>query len=140
MDTNETTIIFSIGPVQSFIAQARKTQDLWVGSYLLSYLTGVALHEFMISGGTIESPNLDGNEFYSFINALKEKSDKNETKGLEGVPKVGSIPNQAVIKTKSKDPFQLAKKAEIVVRNEWLRICDTIWDRYFSSLENNIQK
>jgi CRISPR-associated protein Cmr2 len=30
--------IFSIGPVQSFIAQARKAQDLWAGSQLLSDL------------------------------------------------------------------------------------------------------
>lgn len=28
-----------IGPVQDFIRQARRTQDLWMGSYLLSYLT-----------------------------------------------------------------------------------------------------
>lgn len=30
--------LFTIGPVQSFIAQARKTQDLYAGSYILSYL------------------------------------------------------------------------------------------------------
>lgn len=29
--------LFSLGPVQSFIASARKTQDLWAGSYLLSH-------------------------------------------------------------------------------------------------------
>ncbi|MBM3853646.1 MAG: type III-B CRISPR-associated protein Cas10/Cmr2, partial [Verrucomicrobia bacterium] len=31
-------LLFQIGPVQDFIAQARKTQDLWAGSYLLSFL------------------------------------------------------------------------------------------------------
>jgi len=35
---NQHLIIFTIGPVQSFIAQARKTQDLYAGSYLLSHL------------------------------------------------------------------------------------------------------
>ncbi|MFB6088393.1 MAG: type III-B CRISPR-associated protein Cas10/Cmr2 [Candidatus Aenigmatarchaeota archaeon] len=30
--------LFTIGPVQSFIAQARKTQDLYTGSFILSYL------------------------------------------------------------------------------------------------------
>lgn len=30
--------LFSLGPVQSFIAQARKTQDLYSGSYILSHL------------------------------------------------------------------------------------------------------
>ncbi|PWA13088.1 type III-B CRISPR-associated protein Cas10/Cmr2 [Pueribacillus theae] len=30
--------VYSIGPVQSFIAAARKTEDFWSSSYLLSYL------------------------------------------------------------------------------------------------------
>jgi CRISPR-associated protein Cmr2 len=36
-------LLFSIGPVQEFIAAARKTQDLWAGSYLLSYLSWCAM-------------------------------------------------------------------------------------------------
>ena len=36
-------LLFQLGPVQDFIAQARSTRDLWSGSYLLSYLTGSAL-------------------------------------------------------------------------------------------------
>lgn len=36
-------LIFSIGPVQSFIAAARKIEDLWSGSYLLSHLTRQAI-------------------------------------------------------------------------------------------------
>ncbi len=35
--------LFTIGPVQSFIAQARKTQDLYAGSKLLSDLIGEAI-------------------------------------------------------------------------------------------------
>jgi len=31
-------LLCSIGPVQSFIATARKLQDLWMGSFILSYL------------------------------------------------------------------------------------------------------
>jgi len=31
-------LLFTIGPVQSFISKARKTSDLWAGSYMLSYL------------------------------------------------------------------------------------------------------
>jgi CRISPR-associated protein Cmr2 len=36
-------LLFTIGPVQSFISQARKTQDLYAGSRLLSELIGVAI-------------------------------------------------------------------------------------------------
>ena len=34
MSKQEHLLLFSIGPVQSFIASARKTEDLWAGSYL----------------------------------------------------------------------------------------------------------
>ena len=31
-------LLFTLGPVQEFISTARRAQDLWIGSYLLSYL------------------------------------------------------------------------------------------------------
>ena len=30
----------SIGPVQKFVGQARRTRDLWAGSFLLSWMAG----------------------------------------------------------------------------------------------------
>lgn len=36
-------LLFTLGPVQSFISAARKTSDLWAGSYLLSYLSWQAI-------------------------------------------------------------------------------------------------
>ena len=41
--TEQYMLLFSLGPVQSFIAQARKTRDLWLGSYLLSVLMEEAM-------------------------------------------------------------------------------------------------
>lgn len=38
-------LLFSIGPVQSFIAQARKTHDLYAGSTLLSHLVKTAIEK-----------------------------------------------------------------------------------------------
>ncbi|MCB9293458.1 MAG: type III-B CRISPR-associated protein Cas10/Cmr2 [Lewinellaceae bacterium] len=43
---NHFLILFTIGPVQSFIAQARKTQDLYAGSQILSALTKIAIDKF----------------------------------------------------------------------------------------------
>ncbi len=37
-------IVLTIGPVQSYINQARRTQDLWQGSRILSYLAAAAVH------------------------------------------------------------------------------------------------
>lgn len=40
-------LLFTIGPVQEFIATARKPSDLWAGSYILSYLTYKAIEVIM---------------------------------------------------------------------------------------------
>jgi len=37
-------IILTIGPVQSYISQARRTQDLWQSSRILSYLASAGVH------------------------------------------------------------------------------------------------
>lgn len=42
-DLRPRLLLFSIGPVQDFIAAARSTRDLWSGSYLLSYLISTIL-------------------------------------------------------------------------------------------------
>ena len=45
-------LMFTIGPVQSFIEAARKTEDLWMGSYILSYLVATAMDK--IRGADVE--------------------------------------------------------------------------------------
>ena len=66
-------LMFSIGPVQDFIAQARRTLDLWSGSYLLSYLTGSALRHIALTLGPdqIIFPNLCGQPIMDLL--LKEE-------------------------------------------------------------------
>src|SRR6266566_344232 len=39
--------LVSIGPVQDFIASARRTRDLWFGSWLLSELSKAAAQEIV---------------------------------------------------------------------------------------------
>jgi hypothetical protein len=53
-------LLFSLGPVQDFIAAARNTRDLWSGSYLLSYLVGSALARIALDFGPdhVIFPNL----------------------------------------------------------------------------------
>lgn len=50
---DQTMLIFTIGPVQPFIEQARKTRDLWTGSLLLAYLMQESMKE---SSGDIIFP------------------------------------------------------------------------------------
>jgi CRISPR-associated protein Cmr2 len=53
-------LLFTIGPVQDFIAQARTTRDLWSGSYLLSYLISHVLKQISLDFGPdhVIFPNL----------------------------------------------------------------------------------
>lgn len=48
---------FTIGPVQSFIAQARKTSDFYAGSCILSELTSTAIQTFKEHSGEVVFPN-----------------------------------------------------------------------------------
>lgn len=49
--------LFTIGPVQSFIAQARKTRDLYAGSQILSDLIESGISEFETAGGKVIFPH-----------------------------------------------------------------------------------
>jgi len=60
--------LFTIGPVQSFIAQARKTQDLYAGSFLLSYLIDSAMEKL--------SAQLNSCEFIFPHKAIKSKPNR----------------------------------------------------------------
>ncbi len=53
-------LIFTINPVQSFISKARKTSDLWAGSYMLSYLIWESMKPIVSEYGpdVIVYPNL----------------------------------------------------------------------------------
>lgn len=53
--------LFQIGPVQEFIETARKTQDLWSGSFLLSYLSALAIGKAEQEGGQVIFPATSGN-------------------------------------------------------------------------------
>lgn len=55
-------LLFTIGPVQSFIAQARKTQDLFAGSQLLSVLIQTVIDELNISKEDLILPDNDIND------------------------------------------------------------------------------
>lgn len=81
----------AIGPVQSYISQARRTQDLWHGSRMLSYLAKVGATRAQ-DYGTLIFPALDESG--------------------------GSIPNRFVLKTDN-DPAHVAEQVEDRIQSEW---------------------
>jgi CRISPR-associated protein Cmr2 len=49
---------FSLGPVQGFIGAARRTRDLWAGSFILSWLSAQAMHAVLEGGGRLSIPDV----------------------------------------------------------------------------------
>ncbi|MCI5223440.1 MAG: type III-B CRISPR-associated protein Cas10/Cmr2, partial [Candidatus Electrothrix sp. AR4] len=60
MKSEQQTLHFAFGPVQDFVSQARRTRDLWAGSYLLSWLAGHAMSALLNKGGEIKMPDVKG--------------------------------------------------------------------------------
>lgn len=62
-------LLFQIGPVQEFIAQAQSTRDLWSGSFLLSWLMAHAMKACSeyLGPDTIIFPSLRGQPLYDWL-------------------------------------------------------------------------
>lgn len=119
--TDETTkrrFHFAIGPVQGFVAQARRTRDFWAGSFLLSWLSGVAMREVMMQHGgnakVICFPRPDP----AFIGAIA---------GSGGdAPQQGTIPNRFMAEVdEGFDPARVPR----AVLAAWTALADLIWER-----------
>ena len=59
-------LMFTIGPAQSFIEVARKTEDMWMGSYILSYLTATAIDNVRGDGVELIYPAIGSKSPFDF--------------------------------------------------------------------------
>jgi len=55
-------LLVTLGPVQDFIAQARRTRDLWYGSHLLSELSRAAARALVDGGAKLIFPSLQADD------------------------------------------------------------------------------
>lgn len=114
-----TTLVFTLGPVQGFIAQSRRTADGWVGSFLLSYLSCRAALE-LAKHGEVVDPRLDGIALYE---ALKRGTSK-----VDGDLRVAGCPNNIVVELgedlKPRDAGDAARQA---VETVWRDVEEKVW-------------
>ena len=160
---NPAFLLFTIGPVQSFISKARKTSDLWAGSYMLSYLIWESMKVLVEEFGPdiIIYPNLFGQPlvdrwlyFDIFRNSpftnfnepkfkewFKKWEDKDEN--LEEKLTIANLPNRflAVI------PYNknLGQSCEEKFKNKLKELAEKVYEEIedFSqnqNLKNNIEK
>ena len=123
---NERTLHFTLGPVQGFISQARRTRDLWAGSFLLSYLAGHAMCAVIEDGGEIVFPtvkNQDNSEDPLFMAVGKFR----EREKMEHGPQVGTLPNQ--FKARIIPGFDPANCVR-AVQEAWEDIARAVWDEF----------
>jgi|WetSurSiteA1Bulk_404760.scaffolds.fasta_scaffold02748_3 CRISPR-associated protein Cmr2 len=105
---------FSIAPVQGFIAQARRTRDFWAGSFILSWLSAVAMQAVEKQDGCeIIFPKPDDN----FLLWL-------EGKGKKPAPEHGSVPNRFKACVNDFDP-QVVVDA---VNTAWKALADKVYE------------
>ncbi|ABG03240.1 CRISPR-associated protein, Cmr2 family [Rubrobacter xylanophilus DSM 9941] len=115
---------FTLGPVQGFVGQARRTRDLWAGSFLLSYLAGQAMKAVLEGGGEIVFPEIGTRERPTdplLAAILKRPISENPR------PEIGSLPNR--FKAGVQDGFD-PERCEEAVREAWKRIASSVWERY----------
>lgn len=111
---------FSIGPVQGFVAQSRRTRDLWGSSYLLSFLAAHAMSGAREEGGVIIRPRIDDDPMLRWV----------ESRGEGTPPSLGSLPNQFTVQLSDGQAASVANRAERELRAAWQRICRAVWERY----------
>ena len=112
-------LLISIGPVQDFIAQARRTRDLWFGSHLLSELSRAAAKALTLLDAELIFP------------ALKKGHGELEecdgpTRGKHGPPPL-SIANKILVELKpGTNPATSAKIVRDAVKDRWRRIAGRV--------------
>lgn len=106
---------FTLGPVQAFVAQARRTRDFWAGSFLLSTLSAVAMREVQEQGGKVLFPRPDE----SFLRALSGER-------VEHPPGQGVVPNRFKAAVPATFDPQAVCQA---VRLAWVAISRLAWKR-----------
>lgn len=104
---------FTFGPVQSFVAQARRTRDLYAGSMLLSHLAMSAMRGIPHPQDAVVLP------------AFKELAD------IESNSEHASAPNRFTAKFASQEEaVEAASKAQAAFLAAWRKIADAVWKNY----------
>ena len=127
-------LMFQIGPVQEFIAQARSTRDLWSGSYMLSWLMANALNTITdkLGPAAVIFPNLRGNGIFDALHENFYKTagvwDKLDKPGDIAAWKLTpTLPNRFLALVPADAAEELAKCAEDTIYAELQRLSEPVW-------------
>ena len=120
-----TRVGISIGPVQDFVSQSRRTRDLWGSSYLLAYLSAHAMHGAAEAGGRLVLPASEVVEqdlLYQWVSGNREGEP----------PRIGSLPNHFVVEMEG-NASDVAHAGKRALHAAWERVCRAVWSRFAQS-------
>jgi CRISPR-associated protein Cmr2 len=116
----------SIGPVQGFVAQSRRTRDLWGSSYLLSFLSAHAMAGISDKGGRLVRPSMEDDPLYAWVCASR-----NGDTGPGEAPRIGSVPNHFVAEIDDDvDAAAVAQAGLAALEAAWQRVHEAVWQRF----------
>lgn len=115
---------FTLGPVQGFVSQARRTRDFWAGSFILSWLSAVAMKavQAQYSDKKLEEVIRFPAPDPEFMKWLTDEKDKAPNKK----PTQGSIPNRFKALVDENFKPELVTNA---VQEAWKALADKVWER-----------
>lgn len=118
-------ITLSIGPVQDFIAAARKTRDLWLGSYVLSEISKAAAASFKQNNAELIFPAVTDK---TDLQAESEFNVGNKILVLLDTQNPSSVLDKA--KQAAKDRWgEIAKQSRQLADKKGIKITDAIWQQ-----------
>lgn len=119
---------WSLGPVQSFIAAARRTRDLWGGSYLLSLLVAEAIAASGLppDAFTLPTPSVVRDD--QLICACRHRrSGAGSRYPLE--PQAG-LPNHVQVQVGDEEAETIAELMTGAAKGLWQELCEEVWGQF----------
>ena len=104
-------LLITLGPVQDFIAQARRTRDLWYGSHLLSELGRAAARALVDGGAKLIFPSLQAGDVQLVACLAPLRADDTPPQNIAN-KLLAEVPDGV-------DPQELARAARKAVADYW---------------------
>ena len=137
---NPNLLIFTLASAQEIVATSRRTQDAWMGSFLLSCLSWEAIKVIVEACGpdALIFPSLRNQPVMDYwLYHEKKFTDLKDTihhPDFKHALEVGNIPNIFTAIVPEENAQQLAKEAEKAVEKKWLEITNEVKNKCESTV------
>lgn len=110
-------LAFHVGPIQDFIATARRTQDLWIGSWLLAHLSDKAIKTAQCKGAVL---------------VLPKKLPKSDD------PAIADTPNHFLARVTEGNTADIARQVQTAVERAWFCIHRKVKCEFFGNVPDDL--